>query len=980
MSSTPAPTFRGLPARAQIYLLAVFGAAAGALLLELATAHVKELDPALFIVLAIFCATGNLFEVFAPANFSFQPNVVVFFAAALLMPPEAVAILAVLCYVPGWLVHRFPWYMVVFNVANYILAAMAALLFSSLGAALGSGWTPGLGDTAVLAGAAVVFVAVNHALIIGVVHYARGRSLRKSIKDMGAVVPIDLALAISGACLVALWTASQPLALLAAGPMVLVYHALWVPVLRHKSRTDPKTGLFNSEYFTNSLDDALRSARHSGRALTVVMIDLDQLRQANNRHGHLVGDRLILAVAEKVLAVANDTEGIAARFGGDELCLLLPGMPLREAREVAEQMRSDIDAIELRVANGERLAVTISAGVASYPEHADTVEGLVRAADEAVYDAKLGGRNRIRAALPSAIQNSLEPEGRVGGAGERTADLPLPARTDTVPTWREPPPALSQELELDLDWKDADRRTPPAEAAAEPPAAEDAPSAEDAEPGEAPVPATRKLIPGFVAILCMGAALIAFFADRSAIAGAPVLFVLLLASMLLLDAARIDVFERANLSPASVPELALAFFVGPLGPIIAEVLIAGSRWLRHDPVIKWSFDLGALSLAGAAAALVFSTVGAVSDGPLLLTAALAGLAFYAVNSSLLALVMSLAEGTNPIAVWRERCAWMVPHYVVFGLLAGTFIVCEQALGLYAFAIFGLPLLMLWIAEKQYLDRSKSSVIELRSKYDELEKANVRLRSLLGENEELLGRMHRSYLSTITSLARTVEAKDPYTSGHTERVADIAMELARELGFDESQIPTVNVGAIIHDIGKIGIADQILLKPGPADPGGVHRDAQASGDLELHRRRARAAADRQADGPQPSRALRRWRLPRRARGGRDPARRPDPLGGRCARRDDQRPPLPQGPAARGRAGRDREAVRDPVLPEGGRRARERHQARHLQVDLRPRRGQRAAAGAWCDRRPARHRPPTMVPPRGRGGRREAPRDLSRRLDE
>jgi putative nucleotidyltransferase with HDIG domain len=125
--------------------------------------------------------------------------------------------------------------------------------------------------------------------------------------------------------------------------------------------------------------------------------------------------------------------------------------------------------------------------------------------------------------------------------------------------------------------------------------------------------------------------------------------------------------------------------------------------------------------------------------------------------------------------------------------------------------------MLWIAEKQYLDRSKSSVIELRSKYDELEKANVRLRSLLGENEELLGRMHRSYLSTITSLARTVEAKDPYTSGHTERVADIAMELAREMGFDESQIPTVNVGAIIHDIGKIGIADQILLKPGPLSP-------------------------------------------------------------------------------------------------------------------------------------------------------------------
>jgi diguanylate cyclase (GGDEF)-like protein/putative nucleotidyltransferase with HDIG domain len=817
MSSTPAPTFFGLPARARIYLLTVFLLAGGAVALALASAPVRELDPLLLIVLALFCATGNLFEVFAPANFSFQPNVVVFFAAALLMPPEAVAVLAALCYVPGWLVHRFPWYMVVFNVGNYILAAMAALAFSSLGSTLGSNWTPGLWDTAVLAGAAVIFVAVNHALIIGVVHFARGRSLRKSVKDMGAVVPIDLALAVSGACLVALWTASQPLALLAAGPMVLVYHALWVPVLRHKSRTDPKTGLFNSEYFNNSLDDALRTARQNGRPLTVVMIDLDQLRQANNRYGHLVGDRLILAVAEAVLEVASEAEGIAARFGGDELCLLLPEMPLREGREVAERMRAGIEAIELRVQNGERLAVTISAGVASYPEHADTVEGLVRAADEAVYDAKLGGRNRIRAALPSAIQNSLEPEGRVGGAGERTAELPLPARTDTVPTWREPPPALSQELELDLDWTGAERRTPPPDALADAPA-ENVPAGEGAvDAAEAPVPSTRKLIPGYIGILCIATGLIALFADRGAIADAPVLFVLLLASMLLLDAARIDVFERANLSPASVPELALAFFVGPLGPIVAELLIAIARWTRHDPVIKWSFDFGALSLSGAAAAMVFTLVDAPTNGLLIGTAALAGLAFYAVNSSLLALVMSLAEGSNPIAVWRERCAWMVPHYVVFGLLAGTFIVCEQVLGLYAFAIFGLPLLMLWIAEKQYLDRSKSSVIELRSKYDELEKANVRLRSLLGENEELLGRMHRSYLSTITSLARTVEAKDPYTAGHTERVADIAMELARELGFDESQIPTVNVGAIIHDIGKIGIADQILLKPGPLDP-------------------------------------------------------------------------------------------------------------------------------------------------------------------
>jgi len=99
-------------------------------------------------------------------------------------------------------------------------------------------------------------------------------------------------------------------------------------------------------------------------------------------------------------------------------------------------------------------------------------------------------------------------------------------------------------------------------------------------------------------------------------------------------------------------------------------------------------------------------------------------------------------------------------------------------GLYAFAIFGLPVVMLWIAEKQYLDRSRANVTELRETNDELETANARMKRLLGDNQKLLQRMHRSYLSTITSLARAVEAKDPYTSGTRSGLRRIALILAR----------------------------------------------------------------------------------------------------------------------------------------------------------------------------------------------------------
>jgi putative nucleotidyltransferase with HDIG domain len=336
---------------------------------------------------------------------------------------------------------------------------------------------------------------------------------------------------------------------------------------------------------------------------------------------------------------------------------------------------------------------------------------------------------------------------------------------------------------------------------------------------EAPrsVGAHRALIQPFIGLLCATTVVIALLCDFSPIGDAPWLFVLLVVSVVVLDAARIDVFDRANLSPASVPELALAFFFGPLGPIAAEAGIAAVRAARRDPVMKWSFDFGALSLAGTAAALCFDLYPNANDGALLAVGAMAGFAYYIVNSGLLAIVMALAEDRGPVGVWRERLAWMTPHYVAFGALAGIFAVAELDLGLFAIAAFALPVLMLWIAEKQYLDRSRATVTGLREANDELEGKNTQLERLLDENRELLASVQRSYLSTITSLARTVEAKDPYTSGHTERVADIALMLAAELEVDESKLPAINVGAIIHDIGKIGVPDSILLKPGPLDP-------------------------------------------------------------------------------------------------------------------------------------------------------------------
>jgi diguanylate cyclase (GGDEF)-like protein len=472
-------------------------------------------------IAVLLCAVGNLFEVFAPANFSFQPNLVVFLAASLLLPPWAIAALAVVSFVPGWLVHRFPWYMVAFNVANYTLAGAAAHAIVRAEGAFGTNWAPNLESAVALAGAAIAFVLINHALIVLVVTLARGRSLRRSIDDMVGCLPIDTALALTGACFAALWAFTPPLALLAVGPMLLIYRALWVPLLEHKSRTDPKTGLYNSEYLGKELEDALAHVASSGSRLSVVMIDLDQLRLINNRHGHLAGDQVIRAVAEVVAATASANDGLAARFGGDELCISLPDTSLERAREVADDLRSRIDEIQVPVdGNGEVMAITVSTGVAAYPDHADSVDDLLRAADGAVYDAKLGGRNRTRTALPPAVQRALALDAPQG-------DLPEPPAAD--------PGASAPALNGDV-------------------AGEVAPAVEE----EAPATGQRTTLSLYVGVLIVGAAIVAGLSSYAAIPDSPWLFGALIASVVLLDAVRIDVFERANLSPAAIPTLALA--------------------------------------------------------------------------------------------------------------------------------------------------------------------------------------------------------------------------------------------------------------------------------------------------------------------------------------------------------------------------------------------------------------------------------------
>jgi diguanylate cyclase (GGDEF)-like protein/putative nucleotidyltransferase with HDIG domain len=791
MAASTAPSFGGLPPKARVYLIALPLLAAGVVAAAAALEPSLGLQPGLLALIVALCAGANLFEVFAPGHYSFQPNLVFFFWGAMLLPPWAIAVVAAACFIPGWFVHRFPWYMVSFNVTNYALSGIVAHFvgnYTSLGEATEL-------SAAALLAAVAAFVSLNHLLLMLVITFAHRRPFVEALADGLEAIPLDAALALTGACLAALWESERALTLLAAGPMLLIYRSLWVPLLTHKSRTDPKTGLYNSEHFAKLMEASVADARARGSDLSVLMIDLDHLRVVNNNYGHLAGDLLIQGVAD-LLRELPGGKGVASRFGGEEFCVLLPDTSLDEALAIADSVRVRAGAARVPVegAPGGRVGVTLSVGVAAFPDHAEDVAALMNAADAAVYDAKLGGRDRVRVALPPGVRETL----------------------DTHP---ESESESEPESEPETETETATAQAPMATAAALRVLPESRPALNGGrtdEPEEPPAQAPgvgRRFIPWVAAGLFGVAMLIAALASPERIQDWPLLFVGLAAAVVILDQARLDVFERANVSPACVPSIALAYFFGPLGPLVAEALIAVARVVRRDELVKWVYDFGALTLAGTAAAAVFHLLPVDAGAAVLGVGALAGLAYYAADISLLSLVLGLSQGRSPVKAWRDDLAWLWPHFIAFGILAGTLVISIDRLHGWVIAVFGIPFSMLWVAQKQYLDRSRTSVTELRRSHDELEQANERLRGLLADNRELLGRMHRSYLSTITSLARTIEAKDPYTGGHTERVADFAQMIARQLGFDATQLEAMRVGAVIHDIGKIGVPDDVLLKKG-----------------------------------------------------------------------------------------------------------------------------------------------------------------------
>lgn len=159
---------------------------------------------------------------------------------------------------------------------------------------------------------------------------------------------------------------------------------------------DPLTGLLNRRYLDEAMVREIAQAERSGQAVSFVLIDLDHFKRLNDMHGHRAGDAVLQAVGA-LLAQSIRAGDLACRYGGEEFLLVLPGTSAEVALERANALRKSLAGLQLR-AGAERVGVTLSAGIATYPDHGATCEALIHEADAALYAAKASGRDCVRLA------------------------------------------------------------------------------------------------------------------------------------------------------------------------------------------------------------------------------------------------------------------------------------------------------------------------------------------------------------------------------------------------------------------------------------------------------------------------------------------------------------------------------------------------------------------------------------------------------
>jgi diguanylate cyclase (GGDEF)-like protein len=364
--------------------------------------------------------------------------------AAILLPPVYAAVMALVIFIILRLcVHRGVLHRMVFTASSVSISyAAASLLFRALpssfaGESVGTGFHAFTWAVAVMA-CYIVGGRLQHFMVVGAVKLSDPKVRiwqlewnREALQEL--FVEIDLGVLITLAVGV-----SSALVVIALPTVLLVRRFLVHPLLMAQSRLDAKTGLLNVSTWEKDAESELSRAVRTRNPVALALVDIDHFKLVNDTYGHLVGDRVLRALAEALTGQSRDYDR-AGRFGGEEFVLLLAQTDEHDACKIAERLRGHIASLAIPVddrPDAPTLKVTISIGVTALGRgESYELTDLLAAADSAMYAAKQAGRNQVAYAHPlrdmgldaawdSAQDDAPSPDGSRAPA-RQPADTPL---------------------------------------------------------------------------------------------------------------------------------------------------------------------------------------------------------------------------------------------------------------------------------------------------------------------------------------------------------------------------------------------------------------------------------------------------------------------------------------------------------------------------------------------------------------------------
>jgi diguanylate cyclase (GGDEF)-like protein len=322
------------------------------------------------------------------------------FSAALVLPPALTPIVIVALYL-----HLFwrSWYRVrsvhpyrlVFTASTVTLAAYVAWTIRHLFAPADvADWRSPLVVLAIAA-ALVAYSATNSGLIgIAITLHEREWNTRHAL-GTAKETALEYGTLGLGAITALLLSFSPAWAVMIVPALLVLHRSVLMRQLEEAASTDQKTGLANATAWTNVATAEIQRAMRDGGCVGVLMIDLDHFKQVNDAYGHLVGDRVLQAVAG-LLSHSARRYDVVGRWGGEEFVVLCPEVTKDTLRAVAERIRVQVRALRVPVEGAVIDGLSVSIGIALYPEFGPELQDVLLAADDALFVAKDSGRNQVQ--------------------------------------------------------------------------------------------------------------------------------------------------------------------------------------------------------------------------------------------------------------------------------------------------------------------------------------------------------------------------------------------------------------------------------------------------------------------------------------------------------------------------------------------------------------------------------------------------------